>query len=66
MSGILKLYMASAETNNEYNKNLKEKARALRTNSTLAEVILWDKVLKKKQLRGYQFLRQRPIKKLYS
>ncbi|WP_206081834.1 endonuclease domain-containing protein [Maribellus sediminis] len=62
MSGILKLYMTSAETNNEYNKNLKEKARALRTNSTLAEVLLWDKVLRKKQLRGYQFLRQRPIK----
>lgn len=62
MSVILKLYMASAENNNEYNKNLREKARALRTNSTFAEVILWDKVLRKKQLRGYQFLRQRPIK----
>lgn len=48
-------------SNNNYNKNLREFARKLRNNSTLAEVILWDKVLKKKQLRGYPFLRQRPI-----
>ncbi len=47
--------------NNNYNKNLKEYARKLRNNSTLAEVILWDKVLKQKQLKGYPFLRQRPI-----
>jgi len=46
----------------QYNQNLKEYARELRKNATLAEVILWDKVLKQKQLRGYQFLRQRPIK----
>ena len=46
----------------QYNPNLKEYARELRKNATLAEVILWEKVLKQKQLRGYQFLRQRPIK----
>jgi very-short-patch-repair endonuclease len=47
---------------NNYNKDLKQYARNLRNNSTLAEIILWDKILKKSQLRGYPFLRQRPIK----
>lgn len=46
---------------NHYNKNLKEFARKLRNNSTFAEVVLWDKVLKNRQLRDYQFLRQRAI-----
>jgi len=46
---------------NHYNKNLKEFARNLRNNSTLPEVILWNKILKRRQLRGYSFLRQRPI-----
>lgn len=46
---------------NHYNKKLKEFARNLRNNSTLPEVILWNKILKRKQLRGYPFLRQRPI-----
>ena len=53
--------MTSVHYNNHYNKNLKEFARNLRNNSTLAEVVLWEKVLRKKQLRGYSFLRQRPI-----
>ncbi len=53
--------MDAGYSNNNYNKNLKEFARRLRNNSTLAEVILWDKLLKRKQLRGYSFLRQRPI-----
>ena len=54
--------MGMKHSNNHYNKNLKEYARKLRNNSTLPEVILWDKLLKRKQLRGYPFLRQRPIK----
>ena len=49
-------------SNSNYNRELKEYARNLRTNSTLAEVILWNKILKRKQLHGYSFLRQRPIK----
>ncbi len=53
--------MANNVSNNHYNRNLKEFARKLRNNSTLAEVVLWEKVLRKKQLRGYSFLRQRPI-----
>jgi len=36
-----------------YNKSLKEYARKLRNNSTFAEVVLWDKLLKNKRLKGY-------------
>jgi len=43
-----------------YNPKLKEKARELRNNSTLSEVLLWNK-LKRKQMLGYQFYRQKPI-----
>ncbi|MGE0018810.1 MAG: endonuclease domain-containing protein [Draconibacterium sp.] len=53
--------MTSTNSNHHYNRNLKPFARNLRNNSTLAEVILWDKILKRKQLRGYPFLRQRPV-----
>lgn len=55
--------MSEDFSNNTYNKNLRDYARKLRNNSTLAEVILWDEVLKQKQLKGYSFLRQRPIGK---
>ncbi len=53
--------MTSKHSNNNYNKDLKEYARQLRNNSTLPEIVIWNKLLKKKQLRGYSFLRQRPI-----
>ena len=43
-----------------YNPNLKELARQLRNNSTKAEIILWQK-LKRKQMYGYDFHRQKPI-----
>ena len=43
-----------------YNPKLKELARQLRKNMTRGEVILWQR-LKRKQLRGYDFDRQRPI-----
>jgi very-short-patch-repair endonuclease len=43
-----------------YNPKLKQLARNLRNNSTLSEVLLWNE-LKRKQLKGYQFLRQKPI-----
>jgi very-short-patch-repair endonuclease len=42
-----------------YNPNLKSKARRLRQNSTLAEILLW-KNIKGKAL-GYEFHRQVPI-----
>ncbi len=43
-----------------YNKALKQFARQLRKHSTLAEIILWNEVLKDRKL-GYKFLRQRPV-----
>ncbi|MCL5037597.1 MAG: DUF559 domain-containing protein [Chloroflexi bacterium] len=43
-----------------YNRNLKLLARELRKNSTLSEVLLWNR-LKGRRMRGYQFSRQRPI-----
>jgi len=43
-----------------YNPQLKQRARILRKQSTLAEVLLWNQ-LKSKQVRGYQFMRQKPI-----
>ena len=43
-----------------YDKGLKEKARFLRNNSTLTEVLLWNE-LKSGQRRGYDFHRQKPI-----
>ncbi len=43
-----------------YNPALKEKARYLRNNSTLSEVLLW-KYLKGKQMCGFDFHRQKPL-----
>jgi very-short-patch-repair endonuclease len=45
-----------------YRNDLKDKARALRKNSTLSEVLLWQH-LKGKQRKGYDFHRQKPITK---
>jgi very-short-patch-repair endonuclease len=44
----------------KYKPYLKQLSRDLRNNSTLSEVLLWNK-LKKKQMRGYTFLRQKPV-----
>ena len=43
-----------------YKPYLKELARKLRQNSTLAEVLLWNE-LKGKKLAGYDFDRQKPL-----
>ena len=43
-----------------YNPKLKELARQLRNNSTKSEIKLWQK-LKRKQLYGYDFHRQKPL-----
>lgn len=43
-----------------YNPKLKEYARKLINNSTYTKIMLWN-YLKGKQLRGYNFDRQRPI-----
>lgn len=43
-----------------YDKELKNRARDLRNNSTETEVILW-KYLRGTQVHGYKFTRQKPI-----
>jgi very-short-patch-repair endonuclease len=43
-----------------YNKDLKNFSRVLRNNSTLSEVLLWNK-LKSAQMFGYTFNRQKPL-----
>ena len=43
-----------------YNKNLKQRSRQLRKSMTDAERHLWAKI-RMKQLKGYQFYRQKPI-----
>jgi len=43
-----------------YNPMLKERARELRKNSTLSEVLLW-RHLKGRQMLGHDFDRQKPI-----
>lgn len=43
-----------------YNPKLKQRARELRKNSTLSEVLLWEE-LKNRKMYGYKFLRQKPI-----
>ncbi|MBF0236107.1 MAG: endonuclease domain-containing protein [SAR324 cluster bacterium] len=43
-----------------YNPKLKEFAKELRKNSTLSEVLLWNR-LKSRQMRGYTFNRQKPL-----
>jgi len=43
-----------------YNPELKSLAKELRRNMTLSEVLLWNE-LRKKQMLGFDFDRQRPI-----
>ncbi len=43
-----------------YNPKLKQLARNLRNHSTKSEVLLWN-YLKGKQIKGYDFHRQKPI-----
>ena len=43
-----------------YNKNLKQPSRDLRNNMTDAELLLWKR-LRRKQILGLQFYRQKPI-----
>lgn len=44
-----------------YRKDLKNISRKLRNNSTLSEILLWQQI-KGRQILGYQFMRQKPIK----
>ncbi|MGV8058435.1 MAG: endonuclease domain-containing protein [Smithellaceae bacterium] len=51
----------NAFNNYGYNKKLKTLAGNLRRNMTKSEACLWKYALKAKQLKGYQFRRQRPV-----
>ena len=55
--------MTDKYSNHGYNKNLQPYANRLRKEMTKAEACLWKYILKAKQLRGYQFRRQRPVLK---
>ena len=46
----------------DYNSNLKQRSRDLRNQSTLSEVLLW-KYVRAKQIKGFQFNRQKPLGK---
>ena len=52
---------ASPKNNYHYNKNLQPFANSLRKNMTKAEACLWKYVLGSRQMKGYQFRRQRPV-----
>ena len=53
--------MSATHDNHGYNKNLQPFANKLRKRMTKAEACLWKYVLRAKQLKGYQFRRQRPV-----
>ena len=44
-----------------YRADLKQRGRELRRNGTIGEVLLWQQ-LRGKQMRGYQFNRQKPLR----
>ncbi len=52
---------ASPKNNYHCNKQLQPLANQLRKTMTKGEACLWKYVLGKKQMKGYQFRRQRPI-----
>ena len=43
-----------------YDPKLKQRSRDLRNNSTLSEVLFWNQI-KGRKIKGYQFMRQKPI-----
>jgi len=53
--------MISKHDNLFYNKNLQSYANSLRKEMTKAEACLWKYVLRARQLKGFQFRRQRPV-----
>lgn len=53
--------MTDKYSNHYYNKNLQSNANRLRKEMTKAEACLWKYVLRARQMKGYQFRRQRPV-----
>lgn len=56
----MKTTKASPENYHHYNRNLKLRARELRSHMTKAEKILWQ-ILRKRNIHGFLFTRQRPV-----
>ena len=54
-------HMISKHDSLFYNKNLQSYANSLRKEMTKAEACLWKYVLRARQLKGFQFRRQRPV-----
>ena len=52
---------ANNHNNYAYNKSLLEVAVELRKSMTKSEACLWKYVLRARQMKGYQFRRQRPL-----
>lgn len=52
---------ANKENFHLYNNRLQPFANALRKDMTKAEACLWKYALKARQMKGYQFRRQRPV-----
>ena len=52
---------ANSENFYLYNRDLKSRARNLRSNMTKSEACLWKYVLQGRRLKGFQFRRQRPV-----
>ena len=52
---------ATPKNNYHYNPELKGLANSLRQNMTKAEACTWKYLLKARQMKGYQFRRQRPV-----
>jgi very-short-patch-repair endonuclease len=52
---------ADKDNSCSYNKSLQPFANKLRKEMTKAEACLWKYVLRSRQMKGYQFRRQRPV-----
>lgn len=52
---------AHSENHHLYNKKLRKFAVENRNKTTKAEACLWKYALRKKQMKGYSFKRQRPV-----
>ncbi len=52
---------AGKHNNYHYNKKLQVLARANKKTMTVAAVCMWKYLLSRRQMRGYQFRRERPI-----
>jgi len=61
LRGMRVVCMSVKSNNYGYNKDLKKFVRELRKNSTKAEIRLWTELLRAGKMKGYAFLRQRPV-----